>query len=78
VLASLQPKIVIGGHKKNDVQDSAQAIRFTASYIRDFEAARKTATNADEFIATLKSKNPDTAQARILELTAKWVFRKPS
>jgi glyoxylase-like metal-dependent hydrolase (beta-lactamase superfamily II) len=76
VLASLRPKIVIGGHKKTGVQDSAQAIRLTASYIRDFETARKTATNADEFIATIKSKYPDTAQSWILELTAKWVFSK--
>jgi glyoxylase-like metal-dependent hydrolase (beta-lactamase superfamily II) len=76
VLASLQPKIVIGGHKKTGVKDSAEAIRFTASYIRDHEAARKTATNADEFIATMKSKHPDTAQSWILELTAKSVFSK--
>jgi glyoxylase-like metal-dependent hydrolase (beta-lactamase superfamily II) len=77
VLASLQPKIVIGGHKKTGVKDSAQTIRFTADYIGDFEAARKTSTNADEFIAKMKSKHPDTAQDWILELTAKWVFRKP-
>ena len=78
VLASLQPKIVIGGHKKTGVPDSAQAIRFTASYLRDYEAARKTATNADEFIATMKSKHPDAAQDWILELTAKRAFPKPS
>ncbi len=77
VLAGLRPKIVIGGHKKTGVQDSAQAIRFTAGYIRDHESARKTATNADEFIAKMKSKHPDTAQDWILELTAKWVFSKP-
>jgi len=76
VLASLQPKIVIGGHKKTGVQDSSQAIRFTASYIRDHEDARKTSTNADEFIATMKSKHPDTAQSWILELTSKSVFSK--
>ena len=78
VVASLHPRIVIGGHKKTGVQDSPKAIRFTASYIRNYEAARKRATNADDFIATMKSKHPQTAQDWILELTAKRAFPKPS
>jgi glyoxylase-like metal-dependent hydrolase (beta-lactamase superfamily II) len=75
-LASLHARTVVAGHKKIGAPDTAQAITFTANYLGDFEATVKTATNADEFIAAMKAKYPDTAQDWILGLTARWKFRK--
>jgi len=78
VLANLHPRKVVGGHKKMGASDSDGAIAFTASYIRDYETARKTATNADDFVAIMKAKYPATAQDWILGLSAKRAFYKPS
>ena len=75
-LTSLHSRTVIAGHKKISAPDTAQAITFTANYLRDYEATLKTATNADEFIAAMKRKYPDTAQDWILGLTAQRAFRK--
>jgi glyoxylase-like metal-dependent hydrolase (beta-lactamase superfamily II) len=77
-LADLRARTVIAGHKKIGIPDSAEAIKFTANYVRDYEATLKTTTNADGFIAAMKAKHPDAAQDWILGLTAKRAFRKKS
>lgn len=78
-LAALNPRTVVGGHKLPTVKDSPDAIAFNAGYIRDFEAVRKSASNADEFIAMMKAKYPNAGQAdTLLALTAKRMFRKKS
>jgi glyoxylase-like metal-dependent hydrolase (beta-lactamase superfamily II) len=78
VLAGLHPRKVIGGHKNTGASDSDDAIAFTANYICDYEAARKTAANADDLVAIMKAKYPGTAQDWILGLSAKRAFYKPS
>lgn len=78
-LAALHPRTVVGGHKLPTARDSPDAIAFNAGYIRDFEAARKSTSNADEFIALMKANYPDAGLAdTILAFTAKRMFPKPS
>jgi len=78
-LVALHPRVVIGGHKRPSVKDSADAITYVRGYLRDFEAARTTASNADEFIAMMKAKYPDAGLSdTILAFTAKGIFPKKS
>jgi glyoxylase-like metal-dependent hydrolase (beta-lactamase superfamily II) len=77
-LSAMHPRIVVGGHKKSaDTPDSPAAITFTADYIRDFEAARVRAHNADEMVKIMKEKYSDAALAdKILTRTARRAFPK--
>lgn len=77
-LAALRPRIVVAGHKKSaDTKDSADALAFTGKYIRDFEAARKSATNGEELFAVMKAKYPDMALSdKILSRGARKAFPK--
>jgi len=77
-LAALHPRILVAGHKKSvGAKDGADALAFTGKYIRDFEATRKSATNAEELFAAMKTKYPDVALAdKILSRTARKAFSK--
>ena len=77
-LAALHARMVVPGHKKSaDLENSPDAIAFTRQYIRDFEAARGAASNADELTAAMKTKYPDAALAdKILPRSVKSAFQK--
>lgn len=77
-LASLQPEIVVAGHKRStETSDAPESIAFTIQYIKDFEAARSSASNPEELVTTMKAKYPDLALAdKILTRSAKRAFPK--
>ncbi len=72
LIATLQPRVVIAGHKKNgSVPDSPGALVLMEKYLDDFESARRTASSADELVAIMKHKYPDWAQEKFLVYSAK-------
>ena len=72
LIATLQPRVVVAGHKKNaGVPDSPQAIASMEKYLDDFESARKAASSADELVAVMKQKYGDWAWERLLVSSAK-------
>lgn len=74
-IASLHPRTVIAGHKGNDgLPDSPTALAFTRAYITDFDAARKSASNADQLIATMKRRYPQCSSQYLLMLSAQRAF----
>ena len=77
-LAALHPLVLVPGHEKDHgLEVTPGAIFFTRQYIRDFEAARGTASSADELTAAMKAKYPDAALAeKILPRSVKSAFQK--
>ncbi len=72
LIATLQPRVVVAGHKKNaGVPDSPQAVASMEKYLDDFESARKAASSADELVAVMKQKYGDWAWERLLVSSAK-------
>lgn len=67
----LQPRTVIPGHYLGDSSRNVQAVRFTADYIRAFDAEAAKAANAPELIAAMKQRYPGLADESSLELSAK-------
>jgi glyoxylase-like metal-dependent hydrolase (beta-lactamase superfamily II) len=75
LIATLQPRVVVAGHKKNaGVPDSPRAVAFMEKYLDDFESARKAASSADQLVAAMKQKYPDWAQEKFLGHAAKAAF----
>ena len=71
----LQPRIVVAGHKKNaDLKDTSEAVSTTDKYIRDFDATRKYAANADDLIGAMKRKYPELDLEFFLTTAAKKAF----
>lgn len=67
----LQPRTVIPGHYLGDSSRNVQAVRFTADYLRAFDAEAAKAANAAELIAAMKQRYPGLADESSLELSAK-------
>ena len=70
-IEKLAPRTVIPGHYLGDSSRSLEAVRFTAGYIRDFDAEAAKATNADALIAAMKQRYPNLGEDSSLELGAK-------
>ncbi len=74
-IASLKPTAVVAGHKRNpDTPDDPAALGFTHDYMEQFEAARNSASTADDMIATMKKRFPDAASEYLLLLSARKAF----
>ncbi|QXH52560.1 MBL fold metallo-hydrolase [Pseudomonas fakonensis] len=67
----LAPRTVIPGHYLGDSSRSLQAVRFTAGYIRDFDAEAAKASNAAALVQAMKQRYPNLADESSLELGAK-------
>ncbi|WP_369989979.1 MBL fold metallo-hydrolase [Pseudomonas xanthosomatis] len=67
----LAPRTVIPGHYLGDSSRSLQAVRFTAGYIRDFDAEAAKASNAAALVQVMKQRYPNLADESSLELGAK-------
>ncbi|MDH0303534.1 MULTISPECIES: MBL fold metallo-hydrolase [unclassified Pseudomonas] len=70
-IEKLAPRTVIPGHYLGDSSRSLAAVRFTAGYIRDFDAEAAKAANAAALIAAMKQRYPNLADESSLELGAK-------
>ena len=70
-IEALGPRTVIPGHFLGDRSSSLQAVRFTANYIRGFDAETAKAKDANALIKAMKQRYPGLADESSLELGAK-------
>lgn len=70
-IEALGPRTVIPGHFLGDSSRSLQAVRFTANYIRGFDAETAKAKDANALIKAMKQRYPGLADESSLELGAK-------
>ncbi len=75
-IQSLQPRVVIAGHKKSaDIEDGPEVLVATGEYLRAFETARKAAADANALVAAMKQMYPDYGSEVILAYSAKKTFQ---
>ena len=70
-IEALGPRTVIPGHYLGDSSRSLKAVRFTADYIRVFDAETAKAKDANALIEAMKQRYPGLADESSLELGAK-------
>jgi glyoxylase-like metal-dependent hydrolase (beta-lactamase superfamily II) len=70
-IEALGPRTVIPGHYLGDSSRSLKAVRFTADYIRGFDAETAKAKDANALIEAMKQRYPGLADESSLELGAK-------
>ncbi|MDT8398358.1 MAG: MBL fold metallo-hydrolase [Pseudomonadales bacterium] len=58
-LMAMEPAIVVAGHKRPGLDDTAASLRFTRDYIADFNREAKTAINSDALIARMRQLYPN-------------------
>jgi len=59
-IQSLHPRVVIAGHKKSAaLADTPQVLIATSEYLKAFDAARKSASDAKALVDSMKQKYPD-------------------
>ncbi|MBV6286320.1 MBL fold metallo-hydrolase [Pseudomonas aegrilactucae] len=70
-IEQLAPRTVVPGHYLGRSKGSLAAVRFTADYIRTFDAETAKAANSAELIAAMIKRYPDLGETSSLELGAK-------
>jgi glyoxylase-like metal-dependent hydrolase (beta-lactamase superfamily II) len=70
-IQSLKPKTVVPGHYLPGASTPLQAPKFTADYIKAFDAETAKAKDAAELIAAMKKRYPQLGETASLELGAK-------
>jgi glyoxylase-like metal-dependent hydrolase (beta-lactamase superfamily II) len=76
-LAALHPDIVVAGHKASvDLPDTPASIEFMRQYLRDFDAARASATSIPEMVSAIRAKYPDLTVGMLLGYSAMQTFRQ--
>ncbi|MHA7113962.1 MBL fold metallo-hydrolase [Pseudomonas promysalinigenes] len=70
-IQALAPRTVVPGHYLGQSNHSLDAVRFTADYIRAFDAETSEATNSGALIQAMKLRYPKLADESSLELSAK-------
>jgi glyoxylase-like metal-dependent hydrolase (beta-lactamase superfamily II) len=68
---ALKPKVVVPGHYLAGPSSPLQAARFTAGYVRTFDAQTAKAKDSAELIAAMKKLYPSAGEVSSLELGAK-------
>ncbi|MEV7661936.1 MBL fold metallo-hydrolase [Paenarthrobacter sp. NPDC089316] len=71
-IESLQPRMIVAGHRRPDGDDFAvdTMIAKTRTYIHDFTAAFEVAKDADELVAIMRGKYPEYGNLWTLEFSA--------
>ncbi|UXH40945.1 MBL fold metallo-hydrolase [Pseudomonas promysalinigenes] len=70
-IQALAPRTVVPGHYLGQSNHSLDAVRFTADYIRAFDAETSEAKNSGALIQAMKQRYPKLADESSLELSAK-------
>ena len=70
-IEALKPKTVIPGHYAQGAPLTVESVRYTAGYIRAFDAAAARAKDSAALIAAMKAKYPQAGEPASLELSAK-------
>lgn len=77
-IASLEPKVVVAGHKKDvNAPDSPDVLAAMDRYLADFDALRASAANGPALFQAMKAKYPDHAVSMLLRYAAQAAFRGP-
>ena len=75
-IASLAPKVVVAGHKRDaNAPDSPAVLAAMDRYLADFDALRATSPDAPALFQAMKAKYPDHAVAVLLRYSAQTAFR---
>src|SRR6478735_1573535 len=75
-IAALHPKVVVAGHKKDvAAPDTPDVLNAMDHYLEDFDALRKTSSDAPSLYAAMKAKYPDYAVSNLLRYAAMVAFR---
>jgi len=79
-IRSLQPKIVIAGHKKPDTGDDEvdRILDGTRDYIRDFAEAAKSASSVEVLVGAMRAKYPDRGNLTTLMVSADAALKRKS
>jgi len=70
-IEKLAPRTVVPGHFMGQSSRSLEAVRFTANYIRDFDAETAKAKDAGALITAMNKRYPGLADESSLELSAR-------
>ncbi len=70
-IAALKPATVVPGHYSGPMPKGLGAVRFTAGYLKTFEAEAAKASNSAELIQAMKAAYPGLGGVSSLELSAK-------
>lgn len=70
-LQALKPKVVVPGHYAPGAALDASALRFTADYIRAFDAEAAKAQDSAALVRAMRARYPTLAGVESLELSAK-------
>jgi glyoxylase-like metal-dependent hydrolase (beta-lactamase superfamily II) len=77
-IASLEPKVVVAGHKKDvATPDSPDVLAAMDRYLADFDALRASAANGPALFQAMKAKYPDHAVSMLLRYAAQMAFSGP-
>ena len=77
-IASLEPKVVVAGHKKDvNAPDSPDVLAAMDRYLADFDALRASAVNGPALFQAMKAKYPDHAVSMLLRYAAQMAFSGP-
>jgi len=75
-IAALHPKVVVAGHKKEvSAPDSPDVLDAMDQYLADYDALRKTSSDAPSLYEAMKAKYPDYAVSNLLRYAAMMAFR---
>lgn len=70
-LAALHPDIVVAGHKASaELPDTPASLEFMRHYLRDFDAARASASSIREMVTAIRTKYPDLTVGMLLGYSA--------
>jgi len=76
-IQSLHPRRVIAGHKKSaDLADTPQVLIATGEYLKSFDTARKSTSDAKALVDSMKQKYPDYGSEVLLAYSAARSFKK--
>jgi glyoxylase-like metal-dependent hydrolase (beta-lactamase superfamily II) len=73
-IASLNPSVVVAGHKTPELKDDASSIEFTRAYLTAYDEALASSKSAEELRSKVKSKFPNLGLEIILQLASERDF----
>jgi glyoxylase-like metal-dependent hydrolase (beta-lactamase superfamily II) len=73
-IASLDPSIVVAGHKNPALKDDPLSLEFTRSYLTFYDEALAGSETAEEFLSKMKGRFPDLGLEVVLQMAADAAF----
>ncbi|MFC9871799.1 MBL fold metallo-hydrolase [Nocardia salmonicida] len=76
IISALNPRIVVAGHKRPELDDDTRCVAETRSYLEQFVKNVDSAAGSRELVATMQSLYPDHANPSALVLSAITAFKR--